>query len=157
MRELTYAAALNEALLEEMERDGNVVVLGQDVALYGGVFGVTAGLMNKFGDRRVVDTPISENGMVGAAVGMAMSGLRPIVEIMYADFLSLALDSLANAASVFSFIHANQLSVPMVVRTQGGTGSAAGPQHSKSLEVWTAHLPYVHTVMPASPADARVC
>jgi pyruvate dehydrogenase E1 component beta subunit len=102
-----------------------------------------------------VDTPISENGMVGAAVGMAMSGLRPVVEVMYTDFLCLALDAIANSAAVLPFAYGGQVNVPIVVRTQGGAGTSAGPQHSKSLEAWTAHLPGLHTVMPSSPADAK--
>lgn len=152
---MRYAAALNDALRQEMRRDDRVVVLGQDVAQYGGIFGATKGLLDEFGADRVVDTPISENGMVGAAMGMAMSGLRPVVEIMYSDFLCLALDSLANGAAVFPFVSGGRVRVPLVVRTQGGPGGSAGPQHSKSLEQWTAHLPGIHTVMPSNPADAK--
>lgn len=152
---MTYAEALNDGLRQEMRRDDRVIVLGQDVAVYGGVFGVTRGLLDEFGSRRVVDTPISENGIVGAAIGMAMAGLRPVVEIMYSDFLCLAMDSLANAAGVFPFVTGGRVSVPMVVRTQGGPGNGAGPQHSKSLECWTAHLPGIHTVLPSDPAAAK--
>jgi len=152
---MTYAQALNSALREEMRRDERVVVLGEDVARYGGMFRVTAGLLEEFGSGRVVDTPISENGIVGAAVGMAMGGLRPVVEIMHADFLALAMDSLANGASVLPFVYGEQVSIPLVVRTQGGAGANAGPQHSKSLEAWTAYLPGLHTVLPATPANAK--
>ena len=155
MIRMTYAEALNDALRQEMRRDQRVIVLGQDVAVYGGIFGATRGLLDEFGASRVVDTPISENGIVGAAMGMAMSGLRPVVEIMYSDFLCLAMDSLANGASVFPFVTQGRVSVPLVVRTQGGPGGSAGPQHSKSLEQWTAHLPGIHTVMPSNPADAK--
>jgi pyruvate/2-oxoglutarate/acetoin dehydrogenase E1 component len=155
MRPMTYAQALNNALRQEMRRDEKVVVLGQDVAVYGGIFGATHGLLDEFGPGRVVDTPISENGMVGAAMGMAMSGLRPVVEIMYSDFLTLAMDSLANGAAVFPFVSRGRIKIPLVVRTQGGPGSSAGPQHSKSIEQWVAHLPGIHTVMPSNPADAK--
>ncbi len=155
MTPMTYAEALNDALRQEMRRDERVVVLGEDVAVYGGIFGATKGLLDEFGPRRVVDTPISENGIVGAAIGMAMAGLRPVVEIMYSDFLCLALDTLANAAAVYPFISRGTVNVPLVVRTQGGPGSGAGPQHSKSLEQWTAHLPGVHTVLPSDAADAK--
>lgn len=155
MKPMTYAEALNDALRQEMRRDERVIVLGQDVGLYGGIFGATRGLYDEFGPNRVVDTPISENGMVGAAIGMAMSGLRPVVEIMYSDFLCLALDSLANGAAVFPFVSKGRVGVPLVVRTQGGPGGSAGPQHSKSLEQWTAHLPGIHTVLPSNPADAK--
>jgi pyruvate/2-oxoglutarate/acetoin dehydrogenase E1 component len=152
---MTYAEAVNDALRQEMRRDERVIVLGQDVAVYGGIFGATRGLLDEFGPTRVVDTPISENGMVGAAIGMAMSGLRPVVEIMYSDFLCLAMDSIANGASVFPFVTKGRVNVPIVVRTQGGSGNSAGPQHSKSLEQWTAHLPGIHTVLPSNPADAK--
>ncbi|MGV0799642.1 alpha-ketoacid dehydrogenase subunit beta, partial [Mycolicibacterium elephantis] len=122
MNRMTYAQALNDALRQEMRRDERVIVLGQDVAVYGGIFGATQGLLDEFGPTRVVDTPISENGIVGAAIGMAMSGLRPVVEIMYSDFLCLAMDSLANGASVFPFVTQGRVTVPLVVRTQGGPG-----------------------------------
>jgi pyruvate/2-oxoglutarate/acetoin dehydrogenase E1 component len=155
MSTMSYSSALNSALTAEMRRDERVVVLGEDVAVYGGVFGVSRGLLAEFGPGRVIDTPISENGIVGAAVGMAMSGLRPVVEIMYTDFLTLAMDSLANSAAVLPFAYGGQVSLPIVVRTQGGIGNGTGPQHSKSLEAWTAHLPGVHTVVPSGPADAK--
>ncbi|WP_232247812.1 alpha-ketoacid dehydrogenase subunit beta [Kitasatospora azatica] len=152
---MTYAQALNDALRLEMLADDRVVVLGEDVGRYGGVFSVTRGLMDEFGADRVLDTPISENGIVGAAMGMAMSGLRPVVEIMYTDFLCLALDSIANGVAAFPFAYNGQVTMPVVVRTQGGAGINAGPQHSKSLEAWTAHLPGLHTVLPSNPADAK--
>lgn len=151
----TYTQALNDALRLEMAADDRVILLGEDIGRYGGVFSVTRGLLDEFGADRVLDTPISENGIVGAAVGMAMSGLRPVVEIMYADFLCLALDMLANGASALPFAYNGQVRMPLVVRTQGGAGINAGPQHSKSLEAWTAHLPGLHTVLPSNPADAK--
>ncbi|MFI1166978.1 alpha-ketoacid dehydrogenase subunit beta [Streptomyces sp. NPDC020801] len=152
---MTYSEALNCALREEMRRDDRVVLLGQDIGVYGGVFSVTRGLLDEFGAGRVMDTPISENGIVGAAIGMAMNGLRPVVEMMYTDFMTLALDSIANGAAVFPFAYGGQVQVPVVIRSQGGAGISAGPQHSKSLEAWTAHLPGIHTVMPSGPADAK--
>jgi pyruvate/2-oxoglutarate/acetoin dehydrogenase E1 component len=129
---MTYAQALNDALRQEMRRDERVIVLGEDVAVYGGIFGATKGLLDEFGPDRVVDTPI-----------------------MYSDFLCLALDSIANAAAVYPFVSHGRVNVPLVVRTQGGPGNSAGPQHSKSLEQWTAHLPGIHTVLPSAPADAK--
>lgn len=152
---MRYAQALTEALREEMRRDGSVVVFGEDVGKYGGVFQVTKGLADEFGANRVFDTPISENGIVGAAAGMAMHGLRPVVELMYIDFLPLALDSLVNCVAMFPVVYGGQVKMPLVVRTQGGAGGFAGPQHSKSLEAWAAHIPGLHTVMPATPADAK--
>jgi pyruvate/2-oxoglutarate/acetoin dehydrogenase E1 component len=149
-----YAEALNKALIEEMDDDPTVLALGEDTALYGGVFQVTKGLMDRFGALRVVDTPISENGIVGAAVAMAMDGLRPVVELMYADFLPLALDSLSNGAAVFPYIYGDQVTCPIVVRTQGGAGASAGAQHSKMLEVIVAHIPGLRVVAPSSPGDA---
>ncbi|MFJ1732950.1 alpha-ketoacid dehydrogenase subunit beta [Streptomyces sp. NPDC088254] len=155
MKQMTYSEALNCALREEMRRDERVMLLGQDIGVYGGVFSVTRGLLDEFGADRVMDTPISENGIVGAAIGMAMNGLRPVVEMMYTDFMTLALDSIANGAAVFPFAYGGQVKVPVVIRSQGGAGISAGPQHSKSLEAWTAHLPGIHTVMPSNPADAK--
>lgn len=150
-----YSEALRDAMSEELARDSDVVVLGEDVGAYGGVFKATDGLQRTFGENRVLDTPISENGIVGAAVGMAMHGLRPVVEIMYSDFITLALDSLVNGAALYPFVYAGQVKMPIVVRTQGGGGGFAGAQHSKSLEVLTAAIPGLRTVMPHSPADAK--
>ncbi|MFG3284546.1 alpha-ketoacid dehydrogenase subunit beta [Streptomyces sp. NPDC048111] len=155
MTHMTYSEALNSALRAEMRRDERIVLLGEDIGVYGGVFSVTRGLLEEFGPHRVRDTPISENGIVGAAVGMAMSGLRPVVEIMYTDFMTLALDSIANGAAAFPFAYGDQVRMPVLIRTQGGAGISAGPQHSKSLEAWTAHLPGIHTVLPSNAADAK--
>lgn len=155
MREIRYREALSEALHEEMQRDQRVVVLGEDIGVYGGVFKVTDGLLDEFGPNRVLDTPISENGIVGCAVGAAMLGLRPVVEIMYADFLPLAMDQLVNQAALLPFIYGDQIELPMVVRTQGGAGASAGGQHSKSLESWVAHVPGLQVAVPATPADVK--
>lgn len=149
-----YAEAINRALREEMAQDPSVVLMGEDIAVYGGVFQVAKGLLAEFGASRVIDTPISENGITGAAVAMAMDGLRPVVEIMYADFLPLCLDSLSNGAAVFPYIYGDQVRCPLVLRTQGGAGAAAGAQHSKMLEVLVAHIPGLRVVAPSTPADA---
>jgi transketolase C-terminal domain/subunit len=152
---MRYREALTQALAEEMAADPAVVLLGEDIGVYGGVFKVTSGLLERFGPRRVRDTPISENAITGIAVGAAITGLRPVVEIMYSDFITLASDSLVNAAALFGFTYGGQVSVPLVIRTQGGAGASAGPQHSKSLEVWLAHVPGLQVILPATPADAK--
>jgi pyruvate dehydrogenase E1 component beta subunit len=138
-----------------MRADPSVVLYGEDIGIYGGVFKVTRALQEEFGAERVVDTPISEQTMTGMGVGAAMMGLRPVIEIMYADFLPLCLDALANQASILHFVWAGQVSVPMVLRTQGGGGAGAGAQHSKSLEAMVSHIPGLKVVSPVFPADAK--
>ncbi len=155
MRELRFGEALREALVEEMRRDPSVVVFGEDVAVYGGVFKVTKDLLAEFGPLRVRDTPIAEQAICGLAIGAAMTGLRPVAEIMYADFLPLCLDQLVNQASVLPWIWGGAVRLPFVLRTQGGVGAGAAAQHSKSLEAWVAHIPGLKVVMPATPADAK--
>ena len=155
MATIRYAQALNAALREEMTRDPAVVVYGEDIATYGGVFRVTQGLLSEFGPERVLDTPISEATLTGMAVGASMMGLKPVLEIMYGDFLPLCLDALVNQASPARFIWAGQVSLPFVLRTQGGVGVGAGAQHSKSLEVMVAHIPGIKVVAPAFPVDAK--
>ena len=155
MARLRYAQALNAALREEMGRDASVVVYGEDIATYGGVFRVTQGLLQEFGPERVLDTPISEATLTGMAVGASMMGLKPVLEIMYGDFLPLCLDALANQASPTRFIWAGQVTAPFVLRTQGGAGVGAGAQHSKSLDAMVAHIPGIKVVAPAFPADAK--
>jgi len=154
MRELTYVDALNEALHEEMQHDKKVIVLGEDVEL-AYVFGVTKGLKDKFGDDRVRDTPISELGFVGAAVGAAMAGYRPIVEIMFMDFIMLAMDPLVNQAAKLRYMLGGQLSIPLVVRTPGGGGVQYGPTHSQVLEAWFMQVPGLKVACPSDPADAK--
>src|SRR5438477_9135783 len=154
-RELFYNEALNEALRLEMERDQRVIVIGEDIAEHGGAFQVTAGLLDKFGPTRIRQTPISELGIVGAAVGAALTGLRPVVELMYVDFSGLAMDQLVNQAAQNRFMFGGQARVPMVMRTQGGSGRGNAAQHSKSLEAWFAHVAGLKVVMPATPADAK--
>lgn len=155
MAELRYAEALHAALLDEMRRDPSVVVFGEDVGTYGGVFKVTKDLMAEFGRERVRDTPISEQAIAGLAIGASMLGLKPVAEIMYIDFLPLCLDQLLNQASVLPFIWGDQVTLPFVLRTQGGAGAGAGAQHSKSLEAMVAHIPGIKVVMPTTPADAK--
>src|SRR5919198_142845 len=154
-REMFYAEALNDALRLEMERDERVVVIGEDIAEHGGAFQVTAGLLDKFGPERIRQTPISELGIVGMAVGAALTGLRPVVELMYVDFAGLAMDQLVNQAAQNRFMFGGQARVPMVLRTQGGSGRGNAAQHSKSLEAWFAHIAGLKVVMPATPADAK--
>jgi pyruvate/2-oxoglutarate/acetoin dehydrogenase E1 component len=153
MLELKYVEAINRALREEMERDGRVCVLGEDVAA-GGVFGATAGLRELFGDERVRNTPISESAIVGLAIGAAVTGLRPVVEVMFMDFITQALDQLGNHGAKLHFLSGGQLRVPMVLRTAAGAVEGAGAQHSQSLESWLVHVPGLKVVAPADPADA---
>jgi len=155
MAELRYAEALHAALREEMRRDPAVVLFGEDVGTYGGVFKVSKDLMAEFGRERVRDTPISEQAIAGLAIGASMLGLKPVAEIMYIDFLPLCLDQLLNQASVLPFIWGDQVTLPFVLRTQGGAGAGAGAQHSKSLEAMVAHIPGLKVVMPTTPADAK--
>ncbi len=153
MPETTYLKAINQALFEEMRRDPSVYVLGEDVA-EGGPYGATQGLAREFGERRVRNTPISEGTVTGVAIGAALAGLRPVVEIMFIDFITLALDQLVNQAAKYHYMSGGQLRVPLVVRTQGGAGMRAGAQHSQSLEAWLLHVPGLKVVMPATAWDA---
>lgn len=154
MAELRYGAALGRALADAMEADPSVIVLGEDIAGAGGSFGVTRGLLDRFGDRRVLDTPISEAAIAGMAVGAAMSGLKPVVEIMFMDFVTLTMDALVNQAAKARFMFGGQCSVPMVLRTPHGGGLSAGPQHSQCLEAWFAHIPGLKVVCPSGAHNA---
>ncbi len=154
-KEMFYNEALGDALRLEMERDERVIVMGEDIAEHGGAFQVTAGLLDRFGPERIRQTPISEIGIVGAGVGAALTGLRPVVELMYVDFAGLAMDQLVNQAAQNRFMFGGQARVPLVLRTQGGSGRGNAAQHSKSLEAWFAHIPGLKLVMPATPADAK--
>ena len=151
--ETTFVKAINAALARAMRADERVIVLGEDVA-EGGPYTATAGLAEEFGRERVLDTPISEGAVCGVAIGAAQAGLRPVIEIMYIDFLTLALDQLVNQAAKAHFMSGGQLTVPLVLRTQGGSGSRAGAQHSQSLEAWVTHVPGLKVVMPSCAADA---
>ncbi len=151
--ETTFVKAINEALARAMRDDERVIVLGEDVA-EGGPYGGTAGLAEEFGTERVRNTPISEGAVCGVAIGAAQAGLRPVIEIMYIDFITLALDQLVNQAAKAHFMSGGQLSVPLVLRTQGGAGSRGAAQHSQSLEAWLTHVPGLKVVMPSRAADA---
>lgn len=155
MAMMRYAEALNTALREEMTRDPSVFLMGEDIGTYGGVFKVSRGLLEEFGPGRVRDTPISEQAMTAMAVAAAMTGTRPVLEIMYADFLPLSLDALINQASIYEYVWNGQVQMPFVLRTQGGGGAGAGAQHSKALDVLVAHVPGLQVVAPVTPADAR--
>jgi 2-oxoisovalerate dehydrogenase E1 component len=155
IREISYAQALVEAMREEMLRDENVFVMGEDVGLYGGAYGATRGLFEAFGGERVIDTPISEATIGGAAVGAAMAGMRPIAEIMYVDFTPLAMDQIANQGAKNRYMFGGKTSVPMVIRTEGGAGRAIAAHHSQSLESLWTHFPGIYVVMPATPYDAK--
>jgi len=154
MIEMTYRDALRQALTDQMNQNANVIILGEEVGRYGGAYGVTKDLIKQFGEERVIDTPISEAGIVGAAVGAAMSGLRPVVELMYVDFIGMTMDQLANQAAKIRYMFGGQIGVPMVLRTQGGTGRSAGAQHSQSLEAFIMHTPGLRLAMPATVSDA---
>ena len=153
MGETTYIKAITTALATAMRADERVFVLGEDVA-EGGPYTATAGLAEEFGTARVINTPISEAAITGVAIGAAQSGMRPVLEIMFIDFITLALDQLVNAAAKAHFMSGGQLTVPLVLRTQGGAGLRGGAQHSQSLEAWLAHVPGLKVVMPSRPSDA---
>jgi len=155
MRELAYVRALNEALMEEMQRDESVFLIGEDIADCGGVFGVSRHLLEQFGRKRVRQTPLSEAAFVGLAVGAAMTGLRPVAEIMYVDFSTVCMDQIINQAAKLRFMSGGQLTLPLVIRTQQGSGTCEAAQHSQSLEAWFAHIPGLKVAMPATPADAK--
>jgi pyruvate dehydrogenase E1 component beta subunit len=154
-RRLTYRAAVIEALAEEMRADGNVVVMGEDVGAAGGVFKQTEGLFTEFGAKRVIDTPISESGAFGMAVGAAMIGLRPVFEVMFGDFMTLVMDQLVNQAAKVHYMAAGRARVPLVLRTTYGLGANLGPQHSQVFYAWAAHVPGLKVVAPATPHDAK--
>ncbi len=155
MPEMTYRDALNHALKEEMRRDPTVVTWGEDVALYEGSFKVTRGLLAEFGEKRVLDTPISENTIVGVAIGAAMAGLRPVAELMTVNFALLAMDQLINHMSKIRSMFGGLVNLPMVVRAPGGGGSQLGAQQSQSLETFFMHAPGIRVAVPATPADAK--
>jgi len=152
--EMRYVSAVTQALRDSMEQDPTVVVLGEDVAHAGGSFKATRGLLDTFGAERVIDTPISESAITSAAVGMALTGLKPVVEIMFMDFITLSMDALVNQAAKARYMFGGQGSVSMVLRTPHGGGLSAGPQHSQCLEAWLAHIPGLKVVCPSTPQDA---
>ena len=154
MPEQTYLEAIRSGLAEEMRRDPSVYLFGEDVAL-GGPFGVTQGLAEDFGVNRMVNTPISEGTVMGLAIGAATAGLRPVVEIMFIDFITLAMDQLINHAAKLHYMSGGQLKIPLTVRVQCGISGTMGAHHSQSLESWLAHVPGLKVVMPSNPADAK--
>ena len=155
MTVLKYWQAVNTALREEMERDPKVILFGEDVATPGGSFGASKGLLDAFGPERVRDTPISEATIVGTALGAAMTGYRPIVEVMFFDFVAVAMDQIVNQAAKVSYMSAGGYATPMVIRTICGSGRRTGPQHSQNLEAWFAHVPGLKVVWGSTPADVR--
>ena len=154
-RRLEYIDAICEALDEEMARDESVFVIGEDVGYFGGVWGSSKGLLQKYGEKRVRDTPISESGIIGASVGAAITGLRPVAEIMYNDFITCAMDQVVNQAAKLRFMSGNKLTLPMVIRTPEGCGTAEAAQHSQNLEAWFVHTPGLKVVIPATVYDVK--
>ena len=154
-REITYLEAVREALRQEMQADERVFIIGEDVGVYGGAFGVTLGLMEEFGEERVIDTPISELGIAGAVTGAALSGMRPVGEIMFMDFITLASEQLVNQAAKIRFMFGGKARVPFVLRTPAGSGTGAAAQHSQSLENWFVHVPGIKVIAPTTPYDVK--
>jgi len=155
MPEIMYREAVRDAIAEEMRRDDSVFVMGEDVAIYGGAYGATQGLVDEFGEARVRDTAISELAIAGAATGAAMCGMRPVAEIMYVDFMTLAMDQFVNQAAKNRYMFGGKTTVPMVLRTEGGAGRCIAAHHSQSLEAWFCHTPGCFVVMPATPYDVK--
>ncbi len=155
MREINYGQAISEAMHEEMVRDCSVIILGEDMGVMGSVFGLTKGFMDEFGARRVIDTPISEAGFTGMAVGAAMRGLRPIVELMYVDFAPICFDPIVNQAAKMRYMTGGQVKVPLVIRAPGGAGRRNAGQHSQSFEALFTHIPGLKVVAPSTPYDAK--
>ncbi|MEJ2148374.1 MAG: alpha-ketoacid dehydrogenase subunit beta [Chloroflexota bacterium] len=155
MREITYLEAVREAMTQEMERDERVFLIGEDVGVYGGAFQVSYGMLDQFGPERILDTPITELGIAGAATGAALVGMRPIAEIMFMDFTTLASEQLVNQAAKLRFMFGGKATVPMVLRTPAGSGTGAAEHHSQSLENWFVHVPGLKVVMPSTPYDVK--
>jgi len=155
MRELTYVEAIREGLNQAMAADPRVFLIGEDVGVYGGAFGASAGLHQQYGAGRVVDTPISEAGIAGACVGAALTGMRPVGEIQFMDFITISMEQLVLQAAKIRYMFGGKATVPMVLRTPGGSGTGAAAQHSESLENWFVHIPGLKVVMPSTPYDAK--
>ena len=155
MREITYARAISEAIAEEMHRDENVILLGEDVGILGGNFRTTTGLYEEFGEERVLDTPISESGIIGCALGLAIRGMKPIAEIMFGDFLCSAMDQIVNQVAKTRYMSGGRIKVPLVIRTNIGAGRSSAAQHSQSLHSWFLHVPGIKSVMPSSPREVK--
>jgi pyruvate dehydrogenase E1 component subunit beta len=155
MAEKSYRDAIRDAMIEEMDRDPNVLIMGEDIGVYEGTFRITAGMLKKYGPKRVIDTPIAEAGMIGTAVGMAMIGLRPIVEMMTMNFSIVAADQILNHAAKVRYFSGGQVDVPLVIRGPQGAGVQLSAQHSQSFESFYGHFPGIHVVAPGTPADAK--
>jgi len=155
VREITYVKAFTESLMQLMAEDENVLVIGEDVAHYGGVFHAFDGLLKAYGSKRVIDTPISEMGFIGMGVGAAARGLRPVCDLMFFDFIGVAMDQVYNQAAKLKFMFGGDVTVPLTLTTAGGAGLSAGPQHSQSLEAWLAHVPGLKVALPSSPYDVK--
>ncbi len=155
MKEIRYIHGINDAIREEMERDEDIFLIGEDVGIPGGSFGATRKLYDQFGPERVVDSPISEAGIMGLAAGAAACGLRPIVEIMFMDFMTVCMDGIVNQIAKMRYMFGSQYKMPIVIRSPAGGGLSAGPQHSQCLEAWFAHVPGLKVVMPATPYDVK--
>jgi pyruvate dehydrogenase E1 component beta subunit len=154
-REQTYAEAIRDAMSEEMRRDEDVIFFGEDIGVYGGAFGVSLGMIDEFGPDRVMDTPISEAAIIGTAAGAAVTGMRPIAEIQFSDFIAIGMDQLANQAAKIRYMFGGRAQVPMVVRSPEGSGTGAAAQHSQSMEAWYCHVPGLKVVTPSTPYDAK--
>jgi len=155
MRELSYMEALREAIRQAMEKDERVFLIGEDIGIYGGAFGVSAGLLEKFGPERIINTPISEAGIAGACVGAAVTGMRPIGEMQFSDFVVLAMEQIVMQGAKMRFMFGGKAELPFIIRLAGGSGTGAAAQHSQSLENWFVHVPGLKVVMPSSPYDAK--
>src|SRR6266699_2400823 len=155
MPELSYREAVRDALSQAMRRDDDVFVMGEDIAEMGGSMGVTQGMLDEFGPDRVRNTPISEMAIVGAGIGAAIQGMRPVVEIMYEDFTTLAMEQIVNQAAKHRYMSGGQVTVPLTIRTQGGAGWSPGAQHAQQLEGWLVHIPGLKVVFPSTPTDVR--
>ena len=155
MREITYLEAVREAMSMEMRKNEDIFLMGEDIGVYGGAFGVSRGMIEEFGPERIRNTPISEAGIAGAAVGSALTGMRPIMELQFSDFITIALDQIVNQAAKLRYMYGGKGRVPMVVRTPSGSGTGAAAQHSQSLEAWVAHIPGLKVVQPSTAYDVK--
>ena len=154
-QEMTYAEAIRSALREEMQRDQRVFLMGEDIGIYGGAFGVTRGLFEEFGEKRVRDTPISEAVIAGSAIGAALTGMRPVAEFQFSDFMAIGMDQIVNQGAKIRYMFGGKAQVPVVFRGPLGSGTGAAAQHSQSLEAWFAHVPGLKVVLPSTPADVK--
>lgn len=155
LQEMTYAEAIRQALQEEMRKDPRVFLMGEDIGIYGGAFGVTKGLLEEFGEGRIRDTPISEAAIAGCAIGAALTGMRPVAEFQFSDFMTIAMDQIVNQGAKLRFMFGGKAEVPVVFRAPFGSGAGLAAQHSQCLEAWFAHIPGLKVVLPSTPADAK--